>query len=419
MGIHVDIAVIGGGASGLAAAALAAREGAKVALFEKSGRLGGRACSTKQHGTVLNLGAHALYREGASSQVLRELGIPITGGSPGPDINWYLNSGTFVSTAGLLLGRTLNWLEKRQVLSAMLGLRRMEADAFAGRSWEEQMSGMGLTGKAAQVMAAMGRLGTYAGKAGEVDASVVIRQLRQSVQYPDGGWQTIIDSLIMKCKDEGVSMYTNEGIVSVDRDDEHGFWLLRLKDGTEAAAKQVIAAADPGLLERFFRPWLSEAWLTAALELEPLKAACLDIVLSRLPEPKRTFALGLDAPLYLSVHSRWAELSPNKAYAVLHAMRYDGAAEDPAAIESELELMLDRLQPGWRAYVLFKRYMPGLLVTHAKPVWKSQGTLGRPAVETGAPGLYAAGDWAGTEGILLDAALASARRAAELALSRR
>ena len=40
------------------------------------------------------------------------------------------------------------------------------------------------------------------------------------------------------------------------------------------------------------------------------RAACLDLALSRLPQPRATFALGIDRPLYLSVHSAYADARP-------------------------------------------------------------------------------------------------------------
>src|SRR3954454_23024632 len=70
--------------------------------------------------------------------------------------------------------------------------------------------------------------------------------------------------------------------------------------GTRIPAETVILAVDP----------------TTARELVPnlewpatnaVTAACLDIALSKLPEPKNTFALGIDKPLYYSVHSKWAQ----------------------------------------------------------------------------------------------------------------
>jgi phytoene dehydrogenase-like protein len=60
--------------AGLAAAALIARSGKTVRLFEQSHALGGRAQTKQQDGLYLNIGPHALYRGGRGIEVLRELG---------------------------------------------------------------------------------------------------------------------------------------------------------------------------------------------------------------------------------------------------------------------------------------------------------------------------------------------------------
>src|SRR5947209_18561885 len=79
---EADVAVIGGGLSGLAAVSYLARAGRSVVLFEKSATIGGRAISQERHGYHLNLGAHALYDKSPAVEVLRELGIKYTGGTP-------------------------------------------------------------------------------------------------------------------------------------------------------------------------------------------------------------------------------------------------------------------------------------------------------------------------------------------------
>ena len=38
---------------------------------------------------------------------------------------------------------------------------------------------------------------------------------------------------------------------------------------------------------------------------------CLDVALSSLPDKDALFALGVDRPLYFSVHSAYAKLAPN------------------------------------------------------------------------------------------------------------
>ena len=75
-------------------------------------------------------------------------------------------------------------------------------------------------------------------------------------------------------------------------------------------ATSVIIAAGPhdaaDLLPPEKLPCLHE-W---AAQAKPVSAACLDVGLSRLPRPKASFALGIDQPLYFSVHSAFATLGP-------------------------------------------------------------------------------------------------------------
>src|SRR6185436_14328541 len=150
-------------------------------------------------------------------------------------------------------------------------------------------------------------------------------------------------------------------------------------------------------------------------------AACLDIGLSRLPRPKATFALGIDQPLYLSVHSAVARLAPAEA-AMIHVAKYltTGDATDARAVERELEALLDLIQPGWRELVVQRRFLPHMTVAHLLPTAASGGNAGRPSAEVpGLANLFIAGDWVGAEGLLADASIASGKRAAELAIDAR
>ena len=95
------------------------------------------------------------------------------------------------------------------------------------------------------------------------------------------------------------------------------------------------------------RRW-HDGWRTRV----PIRAACLDLALSRLPRPDNRFALGLDRPLYYSVHSAAAKLAP-EGVAVVHVMKYLGTDTNASsqAIEQELESFLDQIQPGWKEHV--------------------------------------------------------------------
>jgi phytoene dehydrogenase-like protein len=151
----------------------------------------------------------------------------------------------------------------------------------------------------------------------------------------------------------------------------------------------------------------------------PVRAACLDLALSRLPVPAARFALGIDAPLYFSVHSAVAKLAPARG-ALIHAAKYlapDDTAESSA--RAELEALVDLMQPGWRDAVVSARFLPKMTVVEAAPLAARGGLGGRPPVTVAElPGLYLAGDWVGDEGLLADASFASARKAATSCLAR-
>ena len=52
---RTDAVIVGGGLAGLTVAALLARAGRSVTLFEKASHLGGRAITTDQYGFLFNL----------------------------------------------------------------------------------------------------------------------------------------------------------------------------------------------------------------------------------------------------------------------------------------------------------------------------------------------------------------------------
>src|SRR5690242_1241379 len=92
-GRNADLVVVGGGLAGLAAAAVAAREGLEVLVLDKGKHSGGRAQSYQDQGFVFNLGPRALYRKGPAAGLLRELGVQFQGGVPDVGGSWTVREG--------------------------------------------------------------------------------------------------------------------------------------------------------------------------------------------------------------------------------------------------------------------------------------------------------------------------------------
>jgi phytoene dehydrogenase-like protein len=267
------------------------------------------------------------------------------------------------------------------------------------------------------------RVSTYADDPERQSAGAAIAQLQlalaSGVLYLDGGWQTLVHGLREAAEKEGVKIIAGARVKTVERDERvRG---VRLTNDVFHAARTVVIAADPAeaceLIEGSEATALSE-WAKAAI---PVRAACLNVALEHLPDPRALFALGIDRPLYFSVHSAAAKLAPENG-AVIHAARYLGAGPDdaPRAVERELEEMLDMMQHGWRDAVVARQFLPAITVSNALVTAAQGGLTGRPhPAVPGVEGLYVAGDWVGPEGMLADASMASAKLAAETIARRR
>jgi phytoene dehydrogenase-like protein len=417
-----DVAVVGGGLAGLAAATYSARAGHTVTLFEKSRTLGGRAVTHTKGEFRFNIGPHALYRGGPGITILNELGVQFSGGSPSASGGYAVDNGVkhalpggFVSllTTGLL--RLPGKFETARLLGSLQKLDAGAVQHLTVRQWLERTIRQPDVRRLVQ---ALFRLSTYANAPERQSAGAALAQLQMAlasnVSYLDDGWQTLVDGLRAAAEASGVEIVTGTRVESVECD--AAVRRVRLADGSGRTAAAVIIAAGPAeaaaLLPRGLDGVLRQ-WAEAAI---PIKAACLDVALSRLPRPRASFALGIDQPLYLSVHSAVAKLAPAEG-ATIHVAKYldPDVANDPTSDERLLEGLLDCVQPGWREVLVERRFLPSMVVYHALLTAAAGGAAGRPSPAVpNVTNLYVVGDWVGPDGLLADASLASAKQAAHL-----
>ena len=427
MAQEARVAVVGGGVAGLAAAAFAARAGARVTLFERMSESGGRARTRIEGGFAFNMGPHALYLQGPAISALRELGIEPAGNSPATSGGLGWRGGRLHAlpggTVSLMTTGLLGVAEKLELASLLGRVANLVERAGATESLDDFLSREVRSERVRELLRALVRLTSYSALTGRISAGAAMAQLAlglgPGVRYVDGGWQSLVGALETRAAEAGVELRRGVKVERVTHDGSARG--VELAGGERCAADAVILAGGPGevspLVDDGRHPFFEQA-LERAL---PIRAACLDLGLSSLPNPKRLFAIGVDRPLYYSVHSAAAKLAP-EGQATVCLARYLGADERPSRdeLEADFHALLDALQPGWRERVVAQKLLRDLVVAHDLPQAARGGLAGRTPVQvSGIANLYLAGDWVGSDGMLADASFASARAAARLAAGAR
>ena len=356
---------------------------------------------------------NALYLTDASDSILKEIGITYTGGIPAGK-GYLISGGKKREIAGdyssLLSGKN----DGSQFFISPTKIDFSQLESVTEQEWLDKNI-HDITD--AEIIKTILRLNTYANDPDTQSIGPVLHQIyvgsQAGVMYLDGGWQTLVDRLLTIAKNSNARIVMGKKAIRVKRTDSSG-WQVLLEDKTEVSAKIVVIAAGPkdaySLFDDNERP---EVLSKAAREAKPIR---LDVALSNLPDKDTMFALGVDRPLYFSVHSAYAKLAPKRA--LLHVAKYLGTSIEPKPREDQLELegFLDLLQPGWRQVLVKKRPLPNMVVSNALVTAADGELCGRPDTKI-AENLYIVGDWVGKEGLLSNASVASAKYASQLILN--
>lgn len=401
-----DVIVVGAGLSGMVAGATAATGGANAVVLEAH-QPGGRARTTERERFLFNQGGHALYVGGPAMAALRSLGVRPMGSKP-PLSRYRLLMGgeQHVMPSGpttLLRTNALSGRSKAQYAKLLGLLPRIDPRALAGRSVSDWLAGYGLRSDTDAVARALFRLTTYAADLDHLGADAGVAQLQSAAKagviYLDGGWGQLVESLRQL-----VDVRT--GVTARGIDAAAGRIAVQTDDGVLTGRSVVLAVGTPDAALSLLPA--DPGW--GALG-EPLTAACLDVGVARVPSPG--YVLGVDEPLYGTTQSPPARQAPD-GQGMVATIRYQArsAAEDRPQLEDHLG------QVGVaKEDIITSRFLARMVVSGIIPRADRGGLPGRPGVAAaGIPGVFLAGDWVGSVGLLADAALASAQDAARAAL---
>ncbi|MCM3743776.1 FAD-dependent oxidoreductase [Sporosarcina luteola] len=413
-----DVAVVGSGLAGLTAANFLAREGKKIVVLEKTKRLGGRAMTNDKNGVLMNLGPHGLYVSGDAANILTELGISLPGGNATKPIQLHgiLNHDVHVIPTdfpSIMSSTLLSWKAKL-ILGKLMGkVMRLNISSVQEVSLKEWVDAEISDQMVRQLFYSICRLTSYVNAPALQLAKPVLKQVKRSLQagvlYIDGGWVTVIQKLKKQAEALGAEIVTNKNVTNIEHH-EH-YQIIQCSDGTVIHVPNCIIATSPkeamnmvtGAEHTSLRLWNEQAI--------PVTACCLDIGIKKLPNPKHQFAIGLDQALFFTNQSRAAKLSEDGTLVVSLAKYHNPMEEINIKTDKlQLELVMDLLHPGWRNEVVVQQFLPKLTVSHDFPHTKRIENPGPSIPEM--KGIFIAGDWAGHEEVLADAAVSSGKRAA-------
>jgi phytoene dehydrogenase-like protein len=409
------VVIVGGGLSGLAAAVQLGRFGIRTVLFDDAIELGGRARTECRDGFHLNYGPHRLFEGGAAVHLLRRLGVTVNGAARGPNGGlavWRGRAYTLpVGCCSLLTTGLLGARAKREIARLLAAMPAIDIRALHHVSIGDWLRIHVEDADVIQLMLALVRFTTYGNDPERQSASAALDQLRLSmsgaVLYVHHGWGTLVAALQTAAVAVGAQVVRGCRVVAVNATGGRVTGVM-LEDGTSAEARAVIIATGPRPARR-----LLEGIATIDLPAIPVRVATLDVALQRLPKERVVFALGVDEPWGYSADSVIARLAPQGG-AVVHMAKYlpTGTSGTPRD-EQQLERALDLLQPGWRDVVVYRRFLPTVVVSHALVTADSGGLSGRASGHLAElENVFLAGDWIGSTGQLADASVASGVHAA-------
>ncbi len=406
-----DVIVIGGGVTGLAAGALLATQGKRVAVLEKGNQPGGRAYTYEEKGFTLNYGPHAIYRpnSGLLGELMGRLGRPVPKhGFPEPIRSYWADGERFGAVGAKphqMLMTPLFSLGSRIAMARLfLKLKSAKPDTCGDLTWGEWVAGATSDEPVRRFANALATVNTYTRPASGLSAAFVLSAIQRNVFAKDyvgymfGGWRTMYDAFIETLTAGGRGSLVTGARVDRLETDAAGRVTAAIVDGVPYEADAFVCTLPPQDAPTIAAPGTALATELAQWSgLEDVRALCMDLGFSRRLRDDLSYIFDINDDLYYSLHSETAtDLAPAGGL-LMHAMAYLSPDEtlDEALLAGRKAALvggLDRHFAGWREALVVERTLPNVRVVCARSTPAQFERNRVPLRSASASNLYFAGD---------------------------
>jgi phytoene dehydrogenase-like protein len=369
---NVDVAIIGGGISGLTAANYLAKAGLSVLLIEKSNRLGGRARTVKKNGVFFNLGLHAFYQDGEGERVLRELDIPLSGGNPPAKAVAVWRNKMFPVPTGplqLLSSKLLTLSGKIELARFMAKVGKINPERIgliSLKDWAEREIRDPII---RHLVYAICRTNSYVPYPDLQPAGPSVRQLQRTfsgkAMYVDKGWGSIVDRLQERAMRTGVTILSNKKVMEIEHDEKVRH--ICFDNGDRVAVPFVIATVEPEEIRRLVKRGGSATisqWVNRTRPIQCCVSGHRVTQAAPTLAPDCAVAFWIDQPLFYSNQSSAAKMSEDGSVVVSVARYLGSEPGDWKRDKWQLERAMDVLQPGWQNEVVARQFLPRMTAVH-------------------------------------------------------
>ncbi|MED2737846.1 NAD(P)/FAD-dependent oxidoreductase [Bacillus toyonensis] len=408
-----DIAVIGGGLSGLSVAALLSEKNKKVCVIEKS-VLGGRALAVEKKGFIFNYGAHAVYGLDRSlwTKLQEDLQLNIEWKHYDPTRTFYYKDGNLLlmpsNIESFLNTELLSFTEKIQFLKLLSKIMFMQ-DVKDERlfEWVDKQSASKVVIESFLQLVSSN---FFIKNPGDIPMKTIVPFYKRiftstkGVSYIQGGWNKLIDELRNTIIKNNGDIITKDSVKSAYTELDKVTSVSTKKD-QQIRAKQFIFAIPPAELKRVLGDKL-----TLSKDITNIKSNNVlfyDIGLSEKIETNYSYIKDWDSKVFITDTSHYdPSVAPDNGQ-LISAVAYlseNSTIDEKKDLEEEICGLFDKFYPGWRDKFITERISKSAVIQEISPISGKSMEIRSSSFSN----VFFVGEWTKTEGCLSEKSVQSA-----------